>query len=149
MINTQNGIIDQLKEKLKNKNIKFYKVFLPKKRGLKDSKNTNDEYPFVLIRPFKSLKKDTFKMDSFEMILGIENNDIESGEKELFDFAKEIISIFEENSCVQGRYNIDLNSIEEEFKADEYCVGDYWHYTIKLDTFAYEKESKILERMGF
>ena len=99
-----------------------------------------DKFPFVIIRPIKSVQKSksgvTSKIATFLIRLGTENKDYEDGFFEIAGIAEYLVAYFTKHSSAIERkdgfsYSIDLDTIES-YLNEEMTGGDYWVYDILL-----------------
>ena len=107
---------------------------------IKNATNKGNKFPFVIIRPVKSIQKAkggfTTKVATFLIRLGTENKDYEEGFYEIAGIAEYLIAYFTKYSSATQKkdgfsYSIDLENIES-YLNEEITGGDYWVYDILL-----------------
>ena len=131
-------------EEAKINNFKFYRSFFQPDdleyeiKKLTDKKE--DKFPFVLIRPIKSVQKAkngvTSKIATFLIRLGTENKDYEEGFYEIAGISEYLVAYFTKHSSAIERkdgfsYSINLETIES-YLNEELTGGDFWVYDILL-----------------
>ncbi|MBC2855364.1 hypothetical protein H3N56_02505 [Cetobacterium sp. 2A] len=148
-ITIQNNILEHLKENLDILRLKYFRMFLPKENAIEEKgKNESGYYPFLLIRPRKELKDGVFKKRIFEIIIGLEEENDDKAQENLFDIVEKVIEIIEKNSIVPGKFAINPATIVGDFNP-EVCGEDFWGYTITFEADIPAVKSKILEEMDF
>ena len=128
----------------KIENFNFYRSYLQpddlEAEVRKIGEKKGDKFPFVLIRPIKSVQKTksavTSKIATFLIRLGTENKDYEEGFYEIVGIAEYLVAYFTKNSSAIERkdgfsYSIDLETIEACLN-EEMTGGDFWIYDILL-----------------
>ena len=128
----------------KIENFKFYRSFFQpddlEDEVRKPNDKKEDKFPFVLIRPVKSVQKTkngvTSKIATFLIRLGTENKNYEEGFYEIAGIAEYLVAYFTKHSSAIERkdgfsYSIDLETIEA-FLNEEMTGGDFWIYDILL-----------------
>ena len=128
----------------------FYKIFAPQnsldekiKNFSQVNKDEEQKFPFILIRPVKSVQKtkggDSTAITDFLIRIGYEDSDNENGFYRTADIVNYIISFFTEfPAAVKERdgysYSINLESIESYLNED-LTGGDYWVYDIYMSLY--------------
>ena len=146
-IKIQKAILEYLEEKLEDKDLKFFEMFLPKVSGMKKKGENDSNYPFLLIRPGDTKKNGIYRQRTFEIIIGLEEENDQVAQERLFDLAEKTIEIIEKNSVVPGKFAIDPGTIDGLFKP-EICGGDFWGYTITFNAEIPSVASRILLDRG-
>lgn len=130
-------------EKAKIEKFHFYRSYIQPENlenRIKNVTNKENKFPFVIIRPVKSIQKAkggfTTKVATFLIRLGTENKDYEEGFYEIAGIAEYLIAYFTKYSSATQKkdgfsYSIDLENIES-YLNEEITGGDYWVYDILL-----------------
>ena len=131
-------------EEAKIENFKFFRSYIQpdnlENRINNVGSNKENKFPFVIIRPVKSIQKAkggfTTKVATFLIRLGTENKDYEEGFYEIAGIAEYLIAYFTKYSSATQKkdgfsYSIDLENIES-YLNEEITGGDYWVYDILL-----------------
>ena len=128
----------------KIENFKFFRSYIQpnnlENRINNAGMNKENKFPFILIRPVKSVQKSkggfTSKIATFLIRLGTENKDYEKGFYEIAGISEYLIAYFTKHSSATQKkdgysYSIDLETIES-YLNEEMTGGDYWVYDILL-----------------
>lgn len=130
-------------EEAKIEKFNFYRSYIQPENlenRIKSVTNKENKFPFVIIRPVKSIQKAkggfTTKVATFLIRLGTENKDYEEGFYEIAGIAEYLIAYFTKYSSATQKkdgfsYSIDLENIES-YLNEEITGGDYWVYDILL-----------------
>ena len=130
-------------EEAKIEKFSFYRSYIQPENlenRIKNATNKENKFPFVIIRPVKSIQKAkggfTTKVATFLIRLGTENKDYEEGFYEIAGIAEYLIAYFTKYSSATQKkdgfsYSIDLENIES-YLNEEITGGDYWVYDILL-----------------
>ena len=130
-------------EEAKIEKFNFYRSYIQPENlenRIKNATNKENKFPFVIIRPVKSIQKAkggfTTKVATFLIRLGTENKDYEEGFYEIAGIAEYLIAYFTKYSSATQKkdgfsYSIDLENIES-YLNEEITGGDYWVYDILL-----------------
>ena len=130
-------------EEAKIEKFNFYRSYIQHENlenRIKNVTNKENKFPFVIIRPVKSIQKAkggfTTKVATFLIRLGTENKDYEEGFYEIAGIAEYLIAYFTKYSSATQKkdgfsYSIDLENIES-YLNEEITGGDYWVYDILL-----------------
>lgn len=130
-------------EEAKIEKFNFYRSYIQSENlenRIKNATNKENKFPFVIIRPVKSIQKAkggfTTKVATFLIRLGTENKDYEEGFYEIAGIAEYLIAYFTKYSSATQKkdgfsYSIDLENIES-YLNEEITGGDYWVYDILL-----------------
>ena len=130
-------------EEAKIEKFNFYRSYIQPENlenRIKNVTNKENKFPFVIIRPVKSIQKAkggfTTKVATFLIRLGTENKDYENGFFEIAGIAEYLVAYFTKHSSAIERkdgfsYSIDLDTIES-YLNEEMTGGDYWVYDILL-----------------
>ena len=130
-------------EEAKIEKFNFYRSYIQPENlenRIKNVTNKENKFPFVIIRPVKSIQKAkggfTTKVATFLIRLGTENKDYEEGFYEIAGIAEYLIAYFTKYSSATQKkdgfsYSIDLENIES-YLNEEITGGDYWVYDILL-----------------
>ena len=131
-------------EEAKIENFNFYKNYIQPdnlENRIKNSGTSKEnKFPFVIIRPIKSVQKSkggfTSKIATFLIRLGTENRNYEDGFYEIAGIAEYLVAYFTKHSSAIERkdgfsYSIDLETIES-YLNEEMTGGDFWVYDILL-----------------
>lgn len=130
-------------EEAKIEKFNFYRNYIQPENlenRIKNATNKENKFPFVIIRPVKSIQKAkggfTTKVATFLIRLGTENKDYEEGFYEIAGIAEYLIAYFTKYSSATQKkdgfsYSIDLENIES-YLNEEITGGDYWVYDILL-----------------
>jgi len=137
------GAIKKAFTEAKIENFKFFRSYIQPENlenRIKNATNKENKFPFVMIRPVKSIQKAkggfTTKVATFLIRLGTENKDYEEGFYEIAGIAEYLIAYFTKYSSATQKkdgfsYSIDLENIES-YLNEEITGGDYWVYDILL-----------------
>ena len=138
------GAIKKAFAEAKIENFKFFRSYIQpdnlENRINNAGSNKENKFPFVIIRPIKSVQKAkggfTSKIATFLIRLGTENKDYEEGFYEIAGIAEYLIAYFTKYSSATQKkdgfsYSIDLENIES-YLNEEITGGDYWVYDILL-----------------
>lgn len=128
----------------KIENFKFFRSYIQpdnlENRINNAGSNKENKFPFVIIRPIKSVQKSksgvTSKIATFLIRFGTENKNYEEGFYEIAGIAEYLVAYFTKHSSAIERkdgfsYSIDLDTIES-YLNEEMTGGDYWVYDILL-----------------
>lgn len=130
-------------EEAKIEKFNFYRNYIQPENlenRIKNATNKENKFPFVIIRPVKSIQKAkggfTTKVATFLIRLGTENKDYEEGFYEIAGISEYLIAYFTKYSSATQKkdgfsYSIDLENIES-YLNEEITGGDYWVYDILL-----------------
>jgi len=135
------GAIKKAFLEAKIENFKFFRSYIQpdnlENRINNAGSNKENKFPFVIIRPIKSVQKSksgvTSKIATFLIRLGTENKDYENGFFEIAGIAEYLVAYFTKHSSAIERkdgfsYSIDLETIESYLNEEM----TYWVYDILL-----------------
>ena len=138
------GAIKKAFSEAKIENFKFFRSYIQpdnlENRINNAGSNKENKFPFVIIRPIKSVQKSksgvTSKIATFLIRLGTENKNYEEGFYEIAGIAEYLVAYFTKHSSAIERkdgfsYSIDLETIEA-YLNEEMTGGDFWIYDILL-----------------
>lgn len=138
------GAIKKAFLEAKIENFKFFRSYIQpdnlENRINNAGSNKENKFPFVIIRPIKSVQKSksgvTSKITTFLIRLGTENKNYEEGFYEIAGISEYLVAYFTKHSSAIERkdgfsYSIDLENIEA-YLNEEMTGGDFWIYDILL-----------------
>jgi len=138
------GAIKKAFSEAKIENFKFFRSYIQpdnlENRINNAGSNKENKFPFVIIRPIKSVQKTkngvTSKIATLLIRLGTENKNYEEGFYEIAGIAEYLVAYFTKHSSAIERkdgfsYSIDLETIED-YLNEEMTGGDFWIYDILL-----------------